>query len=294
VNINSNANGANSAVNNLAVDGTGRAYVINPDTSVTKPLGAVAIYDGDNLVQERQVGGTPIALFNGANGDVYAVVALYEDRGGTVQRVVSVYDVTNDSSLGEAYVRPFAGSEDLTDAAVGTDGRIYVTNPDDQTVVVVGGSTPIEMGGTPVGLAVNPDDGRVYAIVSHPAPDSAATLKLVEIKNDGTTVDLGDVYTTPANSGQYASYSDIAVRGDRVYVTNVGDPLALGSGSISVLDADTGAQLTPIGLGSNPFASTKPIRVVISPDGEHAYVVTESGYVSEISFADTADSAVNV
>jgi DNA-binding beta-propeller fold protein YncE len=72
--------------------------------------------------------------------------------------------------------------------------------------------------------------------------------------------------------------------------TNVGDVSSgIPNGSISVVDADSGALLDPIGLGSNSYALV-PTRVVVSPDGDHLYVVSAYGVVSEISFADTADN----
>jgi DNA-binding beta-propeller fold protein YncE len=208
--------------------------------------------------------------------------------------VVSVYDVTNDEDLGVAYISPAAGQEDIEDAAVGQDGRIYVTNPSDGTVAVVGEPNPINVGGTPVGIAVDPDDGRVYAIVTRQAsPAGPATVTLVEIKSDGTADDIVDVYTSTPDYAYNARYADIAIDGGRIYVTNFSDPTTPGSNQVAVVDVDSGELLAPIALSSD-FYGTGPIHIVIAPDGQHAYVLSQYGYVSEISFADNADSALSV
>jgi DNA-binding beta-propeller fold protein YncE len=61
---------------------------------------------------------------------------------------------------------------------------------------------------------------------------------------------------------------------------------------VLVMDATTGDIDQVIGIpqaagGNTAFPST-PLRIAFSPDGEHAYVVDQLRYVSEISFADTA------
>lgn len=275
----------------VAVDGAGRIYVINPTTSATLPLGAVQIYDGETLVATRQLDGMPIGLFNGPGGAVYAVMAVYaEQPDQSVQRVVSVYDVTNDQDLGVAYIRPDAGEEDIQDAAVGADGRIYVTNPSDGTIAVVGEPNVIGVNGTPVGIAVDADSGRVFAIVTRQAsPSGPTTVALVEVKDDGTAEDIVDVYTAP-NSGTNARYADIAINGGRIYVTRDGDLATFTGSTVEVIDVDSGEVLTPISLGRD-FYSNGPVHIVIAPDGEHAYVLSQYGYVFEISFADNAVTA---
>ena len=119
------------------------------------------------------------------------------------------------------------------------------------------------------------------------SPSGPATVTLVEVKSDGTAVDIADVYTTTPDSAQRARYADIAINGGRIYVTRDGDPTTSTGSTVEVIDADLSQVLTPISLGSD-FSSSGPIHIVIAPDGEHAYVLSQYGYVSEISFADTA------
>jgi hypothetical protein len=258
--------------------------------------GKVAKFNGSTSAGSVDVHGDPIGLFTTPNGDVYAVVASTDEN--TSERVVSIYDVTNDTAVGTAYSGSDESKEDLVDVAMTSGGEIYVTNPADGTVSVVGGGTPIDVGGTPAAIATDPSDGRVFVLVSHPSgglsnPSTTSTLELVDITS-GTPQHIADVYTTAPGQAQLAESADMAINGNRIYVTKVGaTSQGVATGSISVVDADSGALLDPIGLGTNPYAQV-PTRVVFSPDGSHAYVVSAYGVVSEISFADTADNALSV
>ena len=280
-----------TAPEDLAVDDQGIVYVADPTT------GTVAKFNGSATAGVVDVHGKPVGLFTTPGGDVYAVVASVDQT--TFERVISVYDVTNDSAIGVAYSGSDEEQDDLIDVAMSSGGQIYVTNPSDGTVSLVGGGDPISLDGTPVAIGINPSDGRVFVLVSHLSgplenPTTTSTLELVDITS-GVPQHVVDVYTTPPGQAPFAEGADMAIRGDRIYVTNLGDvSTGVPNGSISVIDADSGELLDPIGLGSNVYAGL-PTRVVFGPNGDdHAYVLSPYGVVSVISFASTADNAINV
>jgi large repetitive protein len=280
-----------TAPKDVAVDDQGVTYVADPTT------GMVTKFNGSTSAGSVDVHGDPIGLFTTPGGDVYAVVGSTDPT--TFERVVSIYDVTNDTAVGTAYTGSDESKENLVDVAMTSGGLIYVTNPADDSVAVVGGAgptSPISVGGKPTAIAVDPSDGRVFVTVNRvngTGPSATGTLELVEITS-GTATHVADLYTSGPGQASLNDGSDMAISGNRIYVTNIGVTSAgVASGSISVVDADSGALLDPISLGTNPYAQI-PTRVVFSPDGSHAYVVSAYGSVSEISFANNANNAISV
>jgi DNA-binding beta-propeller fold protein YncE len=278
-----------TAPEDMAVGNDGVIYVADPTT------GTVEKFNGSAPAGSVDVHGNPVGLFTTPSGDVYAIVSSVDDT--TFERVISVYDVTNDAPVGVAYSGSESSKDNLIDVAMTSGGSIYVTNPSDGTVSIVGASTtPIDVGGTPTAIAVDPTDGRVFVTVNRlngSGQTATGTLELVEI-TDGTAHHVVDLYTSGPGQASLNEGSDMAIQGSRIYVTRLGiSEAGAASGSISVVDADSGELLDPIGLGTSPYAQI-PTRIVFSPDGTHAYVVSAYGVVSEISFADTADSALTV
>ena len=152
-----------------------RTYVLNQED------GTVAVFD--NNVPGGPISftnGQPLALFTDSDGsDAYALVA-YQNQTDPSQYDVSVVNLNDpDEVVGVAYTATsgYDGAIDgqyagYVDAAVDTDGRIYVTDVGGRSVSVIDNGTttivPIT-GGRPLSVAANPDNGEVYVTVLNDA-----------------------------------------------------------------------------------------------------------------------------
>jgi YVTN family beta-propeller protein len=280
----------------VAVDNTGKTYVADAVT------GTVKVYSGTGSPTSIDVPGSPVGLFSDADGKVYALVANdYADGVGPMQTRVSVVDVATNAIVGDAYTGPYNSANNyVADAAPAGNGKVYVTNPHSTTVSIVDTANPsappvqVDVNGTPTAVDYNETTGKVYVTVARSGAGNTATVSVVDITS-GTAVPVGGaVYTIPSSQPntsptaiQLAKLSDIAVSpdGQRIFVTNAGNS------NVKVVDAATGAVVRTIATSgiTPPFnVAIGPLRVVFSPDGEHAYVVDPYGTVSEISFADSA------
>ena len=147
---------------------------------------------------------------------------------------------------------PDSQYEIATELKVGLDGKIYMTDPVGQQVAVLSGGVTslIEVTGTPIDLAVNPQNGHMYATTvgyEFGNVDGELTLvnvvKVVDLVTGGT---VGTAFGIPFNSGisttSVVQYSDmvVAADGSLVYVVN---PF---NDSIVVIDTATHQRLSPI------------------------------------------------
>ncbi len=142
----------------------------------------------------------------------------------------------------------------------------YITNFNDNTVSVIDTSTntvvgmPITVGGSPVGVAVNPAGTRVYV-----ANSVAGTVSVIDTSTNAV---VGGPITV--GNGPYGVVVNPA--GTRVYVTNIG------ANTVSVIDTSTNTVVgMPITVGGNP------IGVAVNPAGTRVYVANRgTGTVSVI------------
>jgi YVTN family beta-propeller protein len=262
----------------------------------------VEVFDGGvNANAPVDVGGTPIGLFTDSDGNVYAIVAdgnLQDDQLDNV----SLYNVTAGAPVGGvAYTTILNTSSSpagMIEAAQGSDGNFYITNPLDNSIVVLDSAgDPVRTidfepgppdqfiaGPRPVSVVASGD--KVYATVAFADavnPD-AAHLRVIELTTGAV---VAEAFVTEPGDYHTALQTDMAVSpsGDRIYVTNPVD------NSITVIDAEDGAILTSIQFEDDEiFGDDAPARVMFAPDGTRAYVVDQDGNVSVISFAATATS----
>jgi DNA-binding beta-propeller fold protein YncE len=173
------------------------------------------------------------------------------------------------------------------DAAVDTDGRIYVTDVAGRSVSVIDNGTttivPIT-GGRPLSVAANPDNGEVYVTVLNDASTpGTSTLSVAEVSS-GTSTTIATISTPVQGVAGSDAFSDMTVSpdGSRIFVT-------IPSGrSVAVIDTETH---TVSGFATNGDGSADiPYRILFAPDGSEAYVVGANGTISVVTFANSAIS----
>ena len=214
-----------------------------------------------------------------------------------------MYDVTNSAFVGDAYdTQSDSTANDLTEGTVGKDGRIYVTNAGGTTVSVIDSANPtppIEVGGTPISIDYNEATERTYVTVVKPSASdpNGYTVSVVDITS-GSAVAVGDAYTVsnatyPSLAMQSAELSDMAVSpdGSHIYITNVADS------TVTIMKAtgpDAGTIDHTVSIPRGLLSSNGgggPLRIAFSPNGDHVYLVDQTGVFTELSFA---QNAVNV
>lgn len=153
-----------------------------------------------------------------------------------------------------------AGSQPSA-VAVGSDGRVYVTNSGANTLTIIdpydSSRITVPVGHAPVAVAPGPGDGRVW-VVNY--ADNT-----VSVRSSYGAV-LREI---PVGAGPSA----IAVSPERVYVTNSAD------NTVTVIKYDYGVERT-VAVGA------APVGVAIGPDGR-AYVATSG--TDSISIIDPAN-----
>ncbi len=146
----------------------------------------------------------------------------------------------------------------------------YITNQESNSLSVIDTTTDkvtttINVGSSPVGVAINPDGTKVYVANSK--------------SNDVSVIDTATntvIARVPAGS----SPKGVAVSpdGKKVYVTN------LASNTISVIDTTTNTVVSTVKTGKSPTG------VAVSPDGKKVYVTNYGD--KTVSIIDTATKAV--
>ena len=204
----------------LVVGGDGRIYVANRDS------GSVDVFDGGaNAGAPVDVGGTPIGLFTDSAGNVYAIVAdgnLQDDQPDNV----SLHNVTTGAPVGGvAYttiLNTSASPAGMIEAAQGSDGNTYITNPLDNSIVVLDSAgNPVRTidfepgppdlyvpGPRPVSVVASGD--KVYATVAFADavnPD-AAHLRVVELTSGAV---VAEAFVTEPGDYHTALQTDMAV-----------------------------------------------------------------------------------
>ena len=291
----------NQYAEDVVVDENNLTYVANPATQTVDVYGV-----GGGNPTPVPVGGTPVGLFTNSDGSaVYALVRVDYDPDPNdgideTRTKISVFDVTNSTPIGDAYDTQFdTVTNDLTEGAVGKDGRIYVTNPGGTTVSVIDSANPtppIDVGGTPISIDYNEATERTYVTVVKPSASdpNGYTVSVVDITS-GSAVAVGNAYnvsnaTYPDFAKQSAELSDMAVSpdGSHVYITNVVDS------TVTVMKAtgpDAGTIDQTVAIPRGILSSSGgggPLRIVFSPNGKHVYLVDQTGTFTELSFAQTA------
>lgn len=155
-------------------------------------------------------------------------------------------------------------------------GTLSVVDTTKNTVASV---TGLGVGGSLVGVAVNPAGTRVYVT------GSDNTVSVIDTANN-QLVPVKDPYS--ANSNRSYIYVDVGVSprgiavnpsGTKVYVANSG------SDNVSVIDAVSSVVIKkPVTVGSTPYG------VAVSPDGSKVYVTNYAG--KSVSVINTADDSV--
>jgi YVTN family beta-propeller protein len=188
--------------------------------------------------------------------------------------------------------------------AVGAQNRIYVSNDDNNTAVVIDATTLSRIATVPIGndsqgLGISPDGTRLYVtasggvtVIDTVSNGVLATIPIVgpwgvAFSPTGTYAYVGEslgvaVITLSTNTvlshiafGTYGAYVAITPDGMHAYVSG-------GGGNVFVIDLGRNTVTASI-----PIAGASDLRgVAISPDGTHAYVVSvQQGTVSVINTA---------
>jgi YVTN family beta-propeller protein len=227
-----------------------RLYVANAGSNT------VAIYNTTTgaMLPSIAVGGKPTSLALSADGSTLYVanstgnsVSVIDTASGTVTKTIT--GVTN--PLGVAVT------------GTGANTRLYVTNGSTHTVTVLDPASglpdgsPINVGGKPVGIAINSDGTKAYV-----ANSTSGTVTVIDTAT--RTVTMISVGTTPQ---QVALGKD----GTRLYVTNTG------SDNVSVIDTTTNTVIATITVGDAPYGIT------VSNDGSVAYVTNGNNTVSVLN-----------
>ncbi len=152
-------------------------------------------------------------------------------------------------------------------AAVPTDNTAYVTNFGNNTVSVINTknnqviSTIAGFNG-PLGLAMTPDETKVYVANSGATPGTVSVIDTAT-NNVVKTITTGNGPTIVAASGD----------GNNVYVTNQND------GTLSVIATATNTVVATIAIGG------APVGAVVTPDSAHVYVTVFPNKVAVVSAA---------
>jgi YVTN family beta-propeller protein len=147
---------------------------------------------------------------------------------------------------------------------------------DSKTNLPVG--PPIQVGGSPIGIAITPDGTRAYVV----NPGSGG-ISVIDIQ---TNKEIGDPIHLAGSPNAIAITPD----GSRAYVTKSGSKSESGSNSVLAIDLNTNK---PIGL---PIpVGDFPTDIAITPDGTKAYVANiKSDNVSVINLQNDEVSTVAV
>ncbi|MCC4767366.1 PKD domain-containing protein [Methanosarcina sp. DH1] len=208
-----------------------------------------------------------VSVIDTATNTVTATVpAGYEPAGvavnpsGTKVYVANFYveDYENTLSLS---VDAKSKSSKVTTEQVETDGgTVSVIDTATNTLIAT-----VPVGSYPIGVAVNPEETKVYV-----ANRGSSTVSVIDTATNTITA------TIPVESG--ANGIAVSPDGKKVYVTN------LDTGTVSVIDVATNTVTATINVGDTPFG------IAVSPDGTKAYVTNAYGYT--VSVIDTATNTV--
>jgi len=184
---------------------------------------------------------------------------------------ISVIDVTT-----HALVTTIPVGQAPEWASVTPDGsKVYIANHNSDNVSVINALTntviaTIPVGPNPICIALNSDATLAYVSNSN-FHEFSGSVSVIDTKTN-TVINTFSIQDNP---------NDIALSkdGTKLYVVEAGE--------VAVLDALTGNILANIGVGINTLNA---ISMVISPDGQHVYVTSNSlnnndGYVSVINTA---------
>ncbi|SDH18979.1 beta-propeller fold lactonase family protein [Mucilaginibacter gossypii] len=165
--------------------------------------------------------------------------------------------------------------------AISPDGKIiYITDPDDGSVISVNAATFDVLGYTPTGpnsypraIAVSPDGSKVYVANAY-------------IYNDYGTVNIIDTKThniiTTTNVGSNPSGLVLSPDGSKLYVANHNSTF------ISVLNAITGSTIGQISM------TVSTANLAIAHDGSELYATTDASFTNgtAITVINTATNQV--
>ena len=133
--------------------------------------------------------------------------------------------------------------------------------------------SPIPVGPYPFGLAITPDDSKVY--VANTTAGNPGDVGTVSVISTATDKVIGEPITVGSRPVGVAITPD----GSKVYVTHVGD------NTVRVISTATNTVIgSPITVGSYP------IGVAVTPDGSKVYVANH--YANTVSVISTATDKV--
>jgi YVTN family beta-propeller protein len=188
---------------------------------------------------------------------------LYVPNNGSDS--VTVIDTPTNATVPPAIA---VQSQPTTAAVRGDESLVYVTNGNSNTVSVINTAnntvvTTINVGTTPLGVAVSPDGTRAYVANNNLASNSVSVINTAT----NTVVATVNVGTSPVGV-------TVSPDGTRAYVANST------SNDVSVINTANNTVATTISVGN------APIQVAFNPDGTRAYVVNAtSNTVSVINTA---------
>ena len=218
----------------------------------------------NTLVSTITTGNTPQALAVSPNGD-----RLYVSNLG--DGTVTVIDTTTNTVAGN----PIDVGGAAPAIAVSPDGNtLYASGFDDQTGS--GRITVVDLTGnqanqtintdtpTLTGLSVSPDGTKLYGTGNFLTSDPAPVI----------VIDLTTSETSTLDGSSGSVNHALSPDGTNIYVTNM-------DGKVHVYDTATGAEATPIDVGS----TTPLYGISVSPDGRQALVTDITGTIHVIDTA---------
>jgi YVTN family beta-propeller protein/VCBS repeat-containing protein len=269
----------NALIDTNPANGSG---TIDPITVGNNPAGVAVSPQGDRIYVTNFSDSTVTVIDYDARTDAYTVLAPITVGGRPDQIVVNregnrifvansddetVSVIDYDPSAGTYTVAaPVVVSEphtSLSGIAVSPDSdRIYVSNFTNDTVTVLDFDSTansytvfdhIPVGKGPGGMAVSPDGDRIY-VTSRVTNEAIRGTTVTVIEYDSAA----DTYTVvdPVTVGRWPV--DLALVGDRVYVTNLDDD------TVSVIDTVTNTVVETVEVGDRPVA--------VAANGNRIYV----------------------
>jgi YVTN family beta-propeller protein len=202
-------------------------------------------------------------LIGGTIGAEAQTRAYVASLGGTI----TVFDTQTNAVIDTITVCPDFTCRPQIPAATPNGARLYVTNfPNKVTVIDTLTNRVIDtitVGESPWGIAFTPDGKRAYV---------ANTGGTISVIDTGTNTVIDTITDTDGPFG-------VAVTpdGTRAYISNA-------LGTVSVVDTKTNTIITNIPVPDRfGFPARNLVSIVITPDGTHAYVISNStGQIDDI------------